>query len=235
LDPETKLVRGRNADGSWRSPKDPSISGWAYGSDKDRENYFRNITLFAPQDVQGLANFLGGNEKLEAYLDHFFANDFYYVGDEYSMHSPYLYNYIGTPWKTQKIIRELIINNFKDNPGGLPGNKDCGQLSSWYLFGAMGFYPTCPGSPTYQIGSPSFNKVSMKLPNGKTFIIIANNNSKKNMYIQSVTLNGKPYTKSWIHHDDIMSGNILEFEMGPEPNMEWGSSLDDRHGSISKP
>lgn len=222
LDPETKLVRGRNADGTWRSLKDPSISGWAYGTDKDRENYFRNITLFAPHDVEGLANFMGGDEKLEEYLDHFFANDFYYVGDEYSMHSPYLYNYIGAPWKTQKTIRELIANNFTDDAGGLPGNEDCGQMSSWYIFGAMGFYPTCPGNPTYQIGSPAFKKVSINLANGKAFTIIANNNSKENVYIQSATLNGESYTKSWIHHDDILKGSTLVFEMGSEPNKTWG-------------
>ncbi|WP_298554184.1 GH92 family glycosyl hydrolase [uncultured Algibacter sp.] len=234
LDPETKLVRGRNADGSWRDANDPSISGWAYGSDKDRENYFRNITLFAPHDVQGLANFMGGNHKLEEYLDHFFKNDFYYVGDEYSMHSPYLYNYVGAPWKTQKLIRELINDNFEDTPGGLPGNEDCGQMSSWYIFGAMGFYPTCPGSPTYQIGSPAFKKVSIDLANGKVFTIIANNNSKENVYIQSATLNGKPYTKSWIHHDAVMNGSTLEFEMGPNPNKDWGALKGDRHASISE-
>ncbi|WP_299431769.1 GH92 family glycosyl hydrolase [uncultured Maribacter sp.] len=234
LDPETKMVRGRNADGSWRDANDPSISGWAYGSDKDRENYFRNITLFAPQDVQGLANFMGGNHKLEEYLDHFFKNDFYYVGDEYSMHSPYLYNYVGAPWKTQKLIRELINDNFEDTPGGLPGNEDCGQMSSWYIFGAMGFYPTCPGSPTYQIGSPAFKKVSIDLANGKVFTIIANNNSKENVYIQSATLNGEAYTKSWIHHDAIMNGSTLEFEMGPKPNKDWGALKGDRHASISE-
>lgn len=222
LDDETKLVRGRNADGNWRSPDDPAISGWAYGSDKDRENYFRNITLFAPHDVQGLADFMGGNEKLMAYLDHFFDNDFYYVGDEYSMHSPYLYNYIDAPWKTQKLIRKLIQENFEATPGGLPGNEDCGQMSSWYIFGAMGFYPSCPGSPTYQIGSPAYKKVSIKLDNGKRFTIIANNNSKENIYIQSATLNGEPYTKSWIHHDIVMTGSTLVFEMGPEPNKKWG-------------
>lgn len=234
LDSETKLVRGRNADGSWRDAKDPSISGWAYGSDKDRENYFRNITLFAPQDVQGLANFMGGDDKLIAYLDHFFSNDFYYVGDEYSMHSPYLYNYVGAPWKTQKLIRKLINDNFEDTPGGLPGNEDCGQMSSWYIFGAMGFYPTCPGSPTYQIGSPAFNKVSINLANDKVFTIIANNNSKENVYIQSATLNGEPYTKSWIHHDAIMSGSTLVFEMGPKPNKNWGTAPEDKHVSISE-
>lgn len=235
LDPETKLIRGRNSDGTWRDPKDTSVSIWSRGTDRDRETYYRNITFFVPHDVQSLANFMGSNKKLEEQLDYFFENDFYYVGDEFSMHSPYLYNYIGVPWKTQKIIRDLIKNNFTNELSGLPGNEDCGQLSAWYIFGAIGFYPTCPGMPTYQIGSPSFDKVSISLPDGKVFTLIANNNSPENIYIQSATLNGKPYTKSWLHHDDVMSGSTLVFEMGPKPNKEWGSSEGDTHPSISKP
>lgn len=225
LDPETKMVRGRNSDGSWRDAKDPSISSWAQGSDKDRETYFRNITLFVPHDVQGLVDFMGGPKQFESYLDYFFENDFYYVGDEFSMHSPYLYNYVNRPWKTQKLIRSLVKSYFTNEPGGLPGNEDCGQMSSWYIFGAMGFYPTCPGNPIYQIGSPSFDKVTIDLGDGKKFIIEAKSNSDKNVYIQSATLNGKPYNKSWIHHDDIINGGTLVFKMGDKPNKKWGASL----------
>lgn len=235
LDPETKFIRGRNSDGTWRDKKDQAISSWARGTERDRDTYYRNITYFVPHDVQGLANFMGGNKQLEEHLDYFFANEYYYVGDEFSMHSPYLYNYIGAAWKTQKLIRELLTDNFTNEFGGLPGNEDCGQLSAWYIFGAMGFYPTCPSVPTYQIGSPMFDKVTMSLPNGKTFQVIANNNKPENVYIQSATLNGKPYTKSWIHHDDIMNGGNITFEMGPEPNKEWGCQPEDIHPSISKP
>lgn len=170
---------------------------------------------------------MGGDKQLDAYLDHFFENDFYYVGDEYSMHSPYMYNFIGAPWKTQSTIRQLIASNFEASPGGLPGNEDCGQMSSWYIFGAMGFYPT------YQIGSPSFNKVALHLENGKTFTIIANHNSEENVYIQSATLNGETYNKAWIHHRDIMNGSTLVFEMGPVPNKMWGASIEDRSQSVS--
>lgn len=235
LDPETKMVRGRNSDGTWRDAKDPSISGWAYGSDRDRENYFRNITLFVPHDVQGLANFMGGNDELEKYLDYFFENDFYYVGDEFSMHSPYLYNFIGRPWKTQKIIRELLDYNFTNDSWGLPGNDDCGQMSSWYIMGAMGFYPVCPGIPAYQIGSPVVDRLELSLGNGRTFTLVAENNSPDNVYIQSATLNGKPYTKSWISHDDIMSGSTLVLKMGRKPNKKRGASRNDILPSISSP
>lgn len=222
LDPETKMIRGRNSDGTWRKPYDQAVSIWAVGTDRDCETYYRNISFFVPHDVPGLIEFMGGAEGLEKQLDYFFENDFYYVGDEFSMHSPYLYNYAGTPWKTQKTVRRLVRDNFTNELGGLPGNEDCGQLSAWYLFSSMGFYPTCPGTLEYQIGSPSFDKVSLNLPDGKVFTIIANNNSPENVYIQSATLNGEPYNKSWIHHDDIISGSTLVFEMGPEPNKEWG-------------
>ena len=222
LDPETGMVRGRDSDGSWRAADDPSISIWARGTEKDRDTYFRNITLFVPHDVEGLADFMGGRGKLEAYLDYFFSNDYYYVGDEFSMHSPYIYNLIGCPWKTQETMRRLLDYYFENESWGLPGNEDCGQLSSWYLMGAMGFYPFCPGTPVYQITSPVVDKVSIHLANGRTFTVVARNNSADNVYIKSATLNGKPYNKCWIHHDDIMAGGTLELTMSGRPNKKWG-------------
>ncbi len=222
LDPQTKLIRGRNSDGSWRDTYDPAVSVWAQGTERDCETYYRNITFFAPHDVPGLIDFMGGPQELEKQLDYFFANEFYYVGDEFSMHSPYLYNYTGSPWKTQQTIRKLVKENFTNGLGGLPGNEDCGQLSAWYIFGVLGFYPVCPGTLIYQIGSPAFDKATINLPDGKTFVIEARNNSSGNVYIQSASLNGEPYSRCWLHHDDIMSGGTLVFEMGPEPNKEWG-------------
>ena len=223
LDPETKMVRGRDSDGKWRAADDPSISIWARGTEKDRDTYFRNITLFVPHDIDGLAAFMGGRKQLEAYLDHFFANDYYYVGDEFSMHSPYIYNLIGCPWKTQQTMRKLLDYYFENESWGLPGMEDCGQLSSWYLMGAMGFYSFCPGTPTYQLTSPAVDKAAINLANGKKFTVIAVNNSPKNVYIQSATLNGKPYNKCWLHHDDIMNGGTLVFKMGDKPNRKWGT------------
>lgn len=222
LAPEIKLVRGKTKAGKWLPPFDKSISVWAQGTDRDTKSYYYNHTLLVPHDVPGLAHFMGGNDSLVHFLDQFFANDMYYVGDEFSMHAPYMYNSIGAPWRTQKVMRDMLAKYFFNNVGGLPGNDDCGQVSSWYVFGAMGFYPACLGDPIYQLCSPIFNKVEMSVADGKTFTIIAKNNSNDNCYIQSATLNGEPYTKSWIHHDEIMRGGILLFELGASPNKMWG-------------
>ncbi len=222
LDKETGLVRGKKENGEWLPPFDKSISVWAQGDESHTEVYYRNHTLLVPHDISGLADFMGGDDKLVAFLDDFFDKDMYYVGDEFSMHAPYMYNFIGTPWKTQKVVRDMLAKYFFNDIGGLPGNDDCGQVSSWYVFGAMGFYPACPGDPIYQLCSPVLDKVSINVGEGNTFTIIANNNSKKNMYIQSAILNGKDYTKSWLHHDDLMKGGELVFEMGSEPNKKWG-------------
>ena len=222
LDKETGLVRGKKLNGEWLPPFDKSISVWAQGTDHDTEVYYKNHTLLVPHDIPGLADFMGGDEKLVAYLDDFFEKDMYYVGDEFSMHAPYMYNRIGTPWKTQKVVREMLAKYFFNDVGGLPGNDDCGQVSSWYVFGAMGFYPANPGDPIYQLCSPIFDKVQMNVGDGKVFTILTKNNSKENLYIQSATLNGKAYNASYIHHDDIINGSELVFEMGPEPNKEWG-------------
>jgi len=222
FDTQSKMIRGRDSDGSWRPPFDDAISIWAEGTDRDCETYYRNISFFAPHNVEDLAALMGGPEEMEKQLDYFFEHEFYYVGDEFSMHAPYMYNYIGAPWKTQQTIRKLVKENFTNGFGGLPGNEDCGQLSAWYIFGVMGFYSVCPGTPIYQIGSPSFDKVSVELPDGKFFTVIAENNSPENVYIQSATLNGEPYEKCWLHHDDIMHGGTLVFTMGSEPNTAWG-------------
>ncbi|TWO34653.1 hypothetical protein E1J38_002005 [Seonamhaeicola sediminis] len=222
LDKETGLVRGKTKDGEWLSPFDKSISVWAQGTEEDTKNYYYNHTLLVPHDIEGLAEFMGGHQKLIDFLDHFFANDMYYVGDEFSMHAPYMYNSVGAPWRTQKVVRDMLAKYFFNDVGGLPGNDDCGQVSSWYVFGAMGFYPACPGTPVYQLCSPIFDEVSINIGHGKAFKITTENNSKENCYIQSVTLNGQPYHKSWLHHDDLIKGGEMVFELGPEPNISWG-------------
>ncbi|MEM1134498.1 MAG: GH92 family glycosyl hydrolase [Bacteroidota bacterium] len=222
LDEQTGLIRGKTTSGEWRPPFDKGISVWARGTDHDAEVYYKNHTLLVPHDISGLSQFMGGAEKLESYLDDFFNNDMYYVGDEFSMHAPFMYNSIGVPWKTQKVVRDILARYFLNDVGGLPGNDDCGQVSSWYIFGAMGFYPACPGDPTYQICSPVFDKVQINVGKGKVFTIIANNNPKENIYIQAATLNGKPYNLSHLYHSDIIQGGELIFEMGSEPNKNWG-------------
>jgi len=222
LDQETGLIRGKTKTGEWLAPYAKNISVWARGNEHDTEAYYRNHTLLVPHDIDGLAKFMGGPKAVVDYLDDFFTRDMYYVGDEFSMHAPFMYNEVGAPWKTQKVVRDILARYFFDNAGGLPGNDDCGQVSSWYVFGAMGFYPACPGKPIYQICSPIFDKMQMKVGNEKVFTIIANNNSKENTYIQSATLNGEPYNLSWLHHDAIMEGGTFVFEMGPTPNKAWG-------------
>lgn len=223
LDKETGLVRGKKLNGDWLPPFDKSISVWAQGTDHDTEVYYKNHTLLVPHDIPGLAKFMGGNGQLVAYLDEFFENDMYYVGDEFSMHAPYMYNSLGAPWKTQKVVRDILAKYFFDDVGGLPGNDDCGQVSSWYVFGAMGFYPANPGDPIYQLCSPILDRVDLNVGEGKVFSIIAQNNSKENKYIQSASLNGRPYLKSWLHHDELIQGGELIFEMGPQPNKNWGT------------
>ena len=147
----------------------------------------------------------------------------YSMGNEPSFHIPYLYNYAGEPWKTQKRIRFLLDVWFKDNIFGIPGDEDGGGMTAFVVFSSLGFYPVTPGLPIYNIGSPLFEEVKIDLDNGKTFTIIANNCSKVNKYIQSAKLNGKDLNRPWFSHDDIRKGSTIILEMGQFPNKKWGS------------
>jgi predicted alpha-1,2-mannosidase len=138
----------------------------------------------------------------------------------------YLYNFSGQPWKTQEKVHEIMDLLYHTGPGGIPGNEDMGSLSSWYVLSAMGIYPVTPGQDIYVIGSPVFEKITLRLSSpykGKEFTIIANQVSKENKYIQSATLNGEPFNRTWIRHQKIVNGGSLVFEMGNEPNQKWGS------------
>jgi predicted alpha-1,2-mannosidase len=158
----------------------------------------------------------------------------YVHGNEPSHHIAYLYTWAGQPWKTQEWAREIMDRLYTLNPDGLCGNDDCGQMSAWYVFTAMGFYPFCPGMPFYTIGSPIFEKVVIHLDNGKDLMIEARNVSKENKYIQSAILNGQTWNKPWFNHSDIIHGGHIIFEMGPEPNKEWGASEDAMPPSMGK-
>jgi predicted alpha-1,2-mannosidase len=147
----------------------------------------------------------------------------YVQGNEPDMQTPYMYNYAGAPWKTQAIVRKITNNLYKNANNGLPGNEDCGQMSAWYIFSAIGFYPVNPASGKFIIGSPVFNKLSIKVSGGQYFTLIAKNNSHQNKYIQSATLNGDPYDKNYINYADIMMGGTLILNMGDKPNKKWGS------------
>ena len=146
------------------------------------------------------------------------------MANEPSLHIPYLYNYAGAPWKTQKRVRQVLHTWFRSDVMGIPGDEDGGGLTSFVVFSSMGFYPVTPGLPVYNIGSPVFSKVQVKVGNGKTFTIIAQGCSEDNKYIQSATLNGKPYNKPWFTHKDVADGGTLVLVMGSHPNKAWGAA-----------
>ena len=150
----------------------------------------------------------------------------YVAGNEPSFHIPYLYNYAGEPWKTQKRIRMIMESWFRNDLMGIPGDEDGGGMTAYHVFSAMGFYPVTVGSPTYNIGSPLFEKITIHLDNGKSFTIKAPNCSWNNKYIQSAKLNGETLNKPWFTHDDIVNGGVLEMEMGNRPNKKWGVEKD---------
>ena len=136
-----------------------------------------------------------------------------------------LYNKVGQPWKTQKYVAEVLHNLYQNAPDGICGNEDCGQMSAWFVFSSMGFYPVDPISGKYEIGTPIFPEVKMHLANGKTFAVLAPAVSRENIYVQSVKLNGRPYDKSYITHEQIMNGDTLEFEMGNRPGPVWYNNM----------
>jgi len=149
----------------------------------------------------------------------------YAHGNEPSHHVGYLYNYIGKPWKTQEIIREVLETQYKNEPNGHCGNEDCGQMSSWYVFSALGFYPGNPAQGIYSFGSPIFDKATINLENGKRFVVETINNSKNNKYIQSIVLNGENVYRNYIRHDEIMQGGKLIFTMGKSPNKKNNNTM----------
>ena len=219
IDPETGYARGRHADGTWIEPFDPFAS-----TSFICEGTPYHYTWYAPQDIAGVIRHMGGKERFINRLDTFFEGDYYWHGNEPGHHIAYLFAYAGEPWKTQKWVHDIINREYFTTPDGLSGNDDAGQMSSWLVFSMVGFYPVCPGMPYYVIGSPSFEESVITLENGKKFTIKAKGASEKNIYIQSATLNGQPYDKSYILHKDIMNGGILSFVMGDTPNKEWASA-----------
>ncbi len=245
-DSSTGLMRPRYDDGTWVDPFDPLKITMLDGGDFTEANAWQ-YSFYVPHDVTTHIELMGGDEQYIAKLDTFFTlesddenapSDFvglfgqYAHGNEPSHHMPYLYNYAGAAWKGQELIRKTMSELYTTSPDGLCGNDDCGQLSAWYLFSAMGFYPVCPGQDMYAIGSPIFDEVSIDLPNGKTFTVNSTNASKENMFIQSAQLNGEDYPYSYITHTDILKGGEITFAMGSTPNKEWGAKKEHRPYSI---
>jgi predicted alpha-1,2-mannosidase len=223
-DPVSGFVRGRHSDGKWVEKFNAYIHGH---SSKDTGNFFIcegtpfQYTWSVPQDVAGLVRLMGGKKPFLDKLDRFFNETHYWHGNEPCHHIAYLYPYVGEPWKTQEWVRKIVKNEYEPIPNGLCGNDDAGQMSAWLLFSMMGFYPVCPGMPYYVIGSPLFEEVSIAVENNKLFTIRTINNSDKNIYIQSASLNGKPFDRSFIWHDEIVKGGELVFVMGNKPNKSW--------------
>jgi predicted alpha-1,2-mannosidase len=242
--PDKKMMWPKNAKGEWIEI-DPKFDGGPGGRDYYDENNGYTYQWQTQQDIHGLIRLMGGRERFSENLDQLFREDLgrtkyqywakfadatgmvgqFSMGNEPSFHIPYLYNYSGEPWKTQKRIRLLLDVWFHDNLFGIPGDEDGGGMTAFVVFSSMGFYPVTPGLPIYNIGSPVFEEVNIKLENGKTFRMIARNCSVINKYIQSAKLNGEPLTRPWFTHTDLINGAVIELEMGPMPNKEWGSSV----------
>ncbi len=255
FDPAVGFMRGRTADGTWASP----AAGPDKGSFNPQEPYYNFMmkeasgwsTLWlVPQDVAGLFDLLGGREKAAAKLDAFFSTPYnpagicrdctglvgqYVQGNQPDQQAAYYYDWAGQPWKTQQLTRRILREMYGSDRAGLayPGMDDQGSTSSWYVMSSLGFYPVDPSSADYILGSPIFDRATMHLGRGKTFTIVANNNSEQNMYIQSATLNGKPWTQPWFRHADIENGGTLVLSMGPAPNKSWASKPEDAPPSMS--
>jgi predicted alpha-1,2-mannosidase len=243
-DPEIKYFRARAVDGTWLDfPDDPRENREKYNYEGSKWHWRWNVI----HDVPSLIQKFGGKEEFVERLTYYFDNDLHSQGNQPALHTPFLFNYGGTPWLTQKWTRKILTEPivqmygthgyfpepifdrvYKATSDGYLREMDCdyGCMAAWYNMAAMGLYQVCPGDPVYQISGPIFNKVTIDLNNsvyqGEKFIIQANNLSKENRYIQSAKLNGKNFNRSWMLHNEIVKGGILILEMGPEPNKEWG-------------
>lgn len=233
FDPSTGFMRPK-LNGTWLTPFDPTTVDWHF-----TEANSWHYSFYVPQDIQGLMELHGGKEKFAAKIDELFSTEVevggrdmkditgligqYAQGNEPSHHMAYLYNYVKQPWKTQQRVRQIMDELYTHYPDGLSGNEDCGQMSAWLIMSAMGFYPVTPGSATYVIGTPWFPEMTIHLENGKQFTIRAKGVHKNNFYIQSAQWNGQTYDKSFISHEMIMDGGLLDLEMGNNPNHHWAT------------
>ena len=238
FDASTGFMRGRNADGSWISPFNPFEP---YYNFMMKEATGWQTLWLVPHDVQGLVNLLGGRENFLKQLDAFFNTPYepkgiardvtgmvglYCQGNQPDQQAPYYYAYAGQPWKTQELVRRILRLMYGSDKYGLafPGMDDQGATASWYVFSAMGFYTVDPSSPNYVFGSPLFDEVTLHLGNQKDLILQTKNNSEQNCYIQSATFNGQPWNRPWFSHTDIANGGKFVFQMGSQPNPNWGNT-----------
>lgn len=237
FDSKTGFAIAKGKDGKFITPFDPLQThdmGYIEGN-------AWNYSLFVPHDINNLIKLSGGKARFTQHLDSLFTMTLppkyyentedidkvgiignYVHGNEPSHHVPYMFVYAGQPWKTQEIVRMVMNRMYLNKPDGLCGNDDCGQMSAWYIFSAMGFYPVCPGSNQYIIGAPYLPYISVNLENGKILTIKAEGVNDVNKYVQSITLNGKPLQTPWITHEELINGGDLIFKMGKKPNKKWG-------------
>ncbi|RYD73734.1 MAG: glycoside hydrolase family 92 protein, partial [Sphingobacteriales bacterium] len=216
FDASVGMVRGRFADGSWYKPFYPD----------HRESYItegtpRQYSFYVPQDIAGLTAILGGKKNLENQLDSLFEKNQYWHGNEPGHQIPFMYNFTAAPWKTQRAVAKLLDEEYDDGPGGLSGNDDAGQMSAWYVFSALGFYPVDPVSGNYQLSTPLFEQATLKLESGVLLKITTVKTTDNAGYISKVLLNGKPLSKPEISHADLLKGGTLTFylqEKIPESN-----------------
>ncbi|HEY5803377.1 MAG TPA: GH92 family glycosyl hydrolase [Lysobacter sp.] len=247
FDEKTGFMRARKRDGSFREPFDATASG--YGSDYTEGNAWQ-YSWYVPQDVAGLAAAHGGEDKLVARLDDVFNAKvdpkifehmeditgligWYAHGNEPSHHVAYLYAYAGQPWRTQERLGQIMATQYAPRPDGLAGNDDLGQMSAWYVFTALGFYPVAPASNEYIIGRPFLPRASLNLPNGKRFTVVAEGLDAAHPYIGRAMLNGKPLDRAFIRHEEIMAGGELHFTMQAQPDKAWATGAAQRPYSMS--
>lgn len=240
FDKSTGFFRGKNSLGKWLSPFNPLDYGGNGGNPYTEGNAWQYL-WYVPENVPDLVSLLGGKASFVRKLDTFFsltdqstskngnASGFigqYAHGNEPSHHIVYLYDFVGEPWRTQYLAAKVMKELYTSEPSGYCGNEDCGQMSAWYIFSSMGFYPFNPANGVYTIGSPALKSAEIHLENGRTFRVRAKNVSDKNIYIQSLKLNGKAYNKTYLLYTDIVKGGSLEFTMGAKPNKRWGTASD---------
>ena len=253
FDKKSKLMRGRNENGQFQSPFSPLKWGDAF---TEGNSWHYSWSVF--HDPQGLIDLMGGKKMFITMLDSVFAvppvfDDSYYGqviheiremtvmnmgnyahGNQPIQHMIYLYNYAGQPWKAQYWLRQVMDRMYTPGPDGYCGDEDNGQTSAWYVFSALGFYPVCPGTDEYVLGAPLFKKATLHFENGNNLVIDAPDNSKENLYIESLRMNGKESSRNYLKHDDLLKGGILEFKMGSQPNLNRGISEEDAPYSFSK-
>lgn len=249
FDPEIGFVRGRKADGTWRENFDPTEWG---GPFTEGNSWHWTWSVF--HDVPGLIQLLGGDAAFAKKLDGVFYTPpdvnvgsyggmihemtemvalnmgQYAHGNQPIQHMIYLYNYVGQPWKTQARAREVMGRLYQSTPDGMCGDEDTGQMSAWYVFSALGFYPVCPGTTEYVIGSPLFDRATITLPGGRQFVVTAKLNGPQRPYVRSATLNGAPFNRSYLNHEQLVAGGELVFEMTSAPG-KWATAPEHRPGS----